>query len=476
MALVLHSGNASLPMALGRPAQSAIGMPVLEDASMDGVVSESSASAAQVSRPTVPLSLAQLVQISVFWFATNAMWGGWEIFQQERGIQFFGSAQAAGLPLGMMELIGMPIAALGTPIAGSLSDYTTTHWGRRKPYVLVGAIVTFFALAAVAFAPTFELLVLFFIAFLVGTAISRGPFAGLVPDIVPERQVGTASGLMGLMIVLGLIGGTVIMSAGYALGSFSLPTLALGLLMLVTALATVAWVPKGPPGNDRQSRSWPRIALETFGTDLLRERDYLFLLGSRFCILMALAFFMNLNILYLEATFNLSEDERGPWVVAALVVTAIVTALSTIPSARISDRIGRKPVIYFAAAIGATGTTIIGLTDSLPVLIAGVALLAVGSGAFLAVDWALMTEVIPRSASGRYMGLSNIVEATNGPVATAAGGLVLATVGAMTTAAIGGRAAILLGLVLFGAGVVLLHPVHERHRRGRPTELMPAAG
>jgi hypothetical protein len=69
------------------------------------------------------------------------------------------------------------------------------------------------------------------------------------------------------------------------------------------------------------------------------------------------------------------------------------------------------------------------------------------------------------------MGMSSIVEGTNGPLATAIGGGVLALVGYLTTDAIGGRAAILAGLVLFVGAVLLLRPVREprRHR------LAPAA-
>jgi MFS family permease len=418
------------------------------------------------ARPTRLLTFVQLFQISIFWFATNAMWGGWEVFQQERGIDFFGTARDAAVPLLVMELLVMPVGALAMPVMGSLSDYTSTRWGRRKPYILIGSTMALLTLVALAFVPSFGLMIALFVCFQAATHVARGPFAGLVPDLVPERQVGTASGLMGLMIVLGLIGGTLIMWTGYLMDAdFTLPTIGLGVLIFVTGIFTVLLIPDGPPGKPREGRSWGRIAVETFGTDLLRERDYLFLLGSRFCMLMAISFFMNLNILYLQATFGLSDEGRGPWVLAATAVTAIVTAVCTIPSARISDRVGRKPVIYVAAALGAIGVAIIGLAPHPAVMLVGVAIMAVGGGAFLAVDWALMTEIIPRASSGRYMGMSSIVEGTNGPLATAIGGGVLALVGYLTTDAIGGRAAILTGLVLFVGAVLLLRPVREPRRQ-----------
>ena len=43
---------------------------------------------------------------------------------------------------------------------------------------------------------------------------AQGPFQGYVPDLVPEKQVGTASGLMGVMIVLGQVVGVGIATLG----------------------------------------------------------------------------------------------------------------------------------------------------------------------------------------------------------------------------------------------------------------------
>jgi len=58
------------------------------------------------------------------------------------------------------------------------------------------------------------------------------------------------------------------------------------------------------------------------------------------------------------------------------------------------------------------------------VFLAGLALIALpnpgmaaGMGAYLADDWALMTETIPLISSGRYMGLANVANS----IATAAG-------------------------------------------------------
>ena len=51
--------------------------------------------------------------------------------------------------------------------------------------------------------------------------------------------------------------------------------------------------------------------------------------------------------------------------------------------------------------------------------------LGLSAGAFLVVDWALMTDIIPKATSGRYMGISNVATASAGPVGLALAGVVL---------------------------------------------------
>lgn len=414
-------------------------------------------------RPSASLAWHQLFQISVFWFALNAIWGGFEIFQQKRVVQMIGDGAPIALPV--MELIALPIAVLTMPVMGSVSDYTTSRWGRRRPFILFGSLTAGAALVGLGLAPDFPMLIVFFVLLQLTSNVARGPFAGLVPDVVPERQVGIASGLMGLMITLGLVGGYLLMMTGYLLGEdFTLPIIVLGAFVAVAGIASFLWIPKGPPAKAREGRTWPSIALETFGTDILKERSYVFLLGSRFFILMASGFFMNLNILYLQRTFGLVGNEQGKWVLIGLAVSVGATALGTIPGARISDRVGRKPVIYAAALAGAIGMTIVGLAPTVEIAVIGIALVGLGGGAFLAVDWALMTDIIPKASAGRYMGLSNVVEATNGPIATSVGGVIMYTVGVTLSVAAGARAAMLAGVVMFALGSLLLTQVVEPHR------------
>ena len=144
-----------------------------------------------------------------------------------------------------------------------------------------------------------------------------------------------------------------------------------------------------------------------------------------------------------------------------IVAVVLGNVVAIVPASRLSDRIGRKPVIYAACGIGAAGAAIAALAPSVPIAIMGGTLFGAANGIFLAVDWALMTDIIPRASAGRYMGMSNVATGSAPLFAAAIGGLVLDVVASRSTEAAGARAAFLVGVVLFLIAAVLLRPVVE---------------
>jgi hypothetical protein len=83
-----------------------------------------------------------------------------------------------------------------------------------------------------------------------------------------------------------------------------------------------------------------------------------------------------------------------------------------------------------------------------------------------------MTDIIPKAASGRYMGLSNVVTASSTTIAVAIGGLTMDAVGRAVGIGAGPRTVMLLGIIYFTLGALALRSVVEP-RRGRPAEATP---
>jgi len=121
------------------------------------------------------------------------------------------------------------------------------------------------------------------------------------------------------------------------------------------------------------------------------------------------------------------------------------------------------------------GLSMVALAPNLTLATIGAALLGSSQGTFLSVDWALMTDIIPKAASGRYMGLSNVVTASSTTFAVAIGGLTMDAVGRSVGTGAGPRTVMLLGLIWFTLGAFALRRVVEPPRgRGAQAGAMPA--
>jgi len=426
-------------------------------------------------RPTATLPIGHLIRISLYWLGLTAIDGAVGLFIQNR--VNFGAFAADPLEVGrILFLLSIPVAVISIiiqPTVGSISDYTVSRWGRRKPYIVIGSVLDVVFLAGIALSSSILMLGAFAALLAVSTNIARGPFQGYVPDLVPEKQVGLASAMVGLMQILGNVTGFVLVTVAVLLGRIELAIFAVAIVELVTMVAVVARVGEGQPPKPRNGKSWGTIAREVWGTDVLKERSYVWLLTSRFFFLMGGAVLVNLIITYLKQSHGLSEEASNSTNLVMLVTIVVANVLAIIPSARLSDRIGRKPVIYASCVIGFVGVSLAALAPAVPLAIVGGALFGASAGTFLAVDWALMTDIIPKASSGRYMGLSNVATTSSTVIAVATGGLLLDAVNIGFGLGAGPRAAYLLGAAYYVVAALTLRPVVEPPRAERRAAGIP---
>ena len=401
-------------------------------------------------RPLLPFS--HLLKLSIYWFGILTIWGGLNNIILPSRIDDIDKAHA-GFLLAVINGVAVLMAIVVQPTVGMISDYTVTRWGRRKPYIVIGASLDVLFLIGLALSQTYLMILVFLVLLQFSSNFAQGPFQGYVPDLVPAKQVATASGLMGVMIVMGQIAGVGVATLGLG-GGLVMATIGLGLIELATAIVLVTSVREGSGAPPRPG-SWLKVARSAWGTDILRESNVLWLLLVRLLFLGAVNA-TNLGLFYFERTHGLSEEEAGTLLFIGTLVVGIATAAAAFPGARMSDRFGRRPMIWVACAVASIGMALVALAPSPALAIAAFVPFGIGVGIFLSVDWALMTDVIPKETTGRYMGILNAGTAAAGPVFLFVAGQVLDRVGAVDEAA-GPRAAMgVAALFLVGAGIVLL--------------------
>lgn len=417
-------------------------------------------------RPTSDLPLGALVRISMFWLGLTSIDAVVNAAVQSR-IKFDGLAVPGteGTSLAIVAVLTFIFSVAVQPTVGSISDYAVTRWGRRKPFIVFGALFDAVFLIGIATANSLMAIAAFAVLLALSTNTARGPFQGYVPDLVPDRQVGLASAMVGLMQVLGNVLGFALASIANTQGNVGLAIFAIAAVEVVTMISVVVKVSNGPPAKSREGRSWLSIAAETWGTDILQEKSYIWLLASRLFILMGGAAVLNFVYLYLADSHGLTQQEAGAAFLQMLGAATVASLLSIVPASRLSDRIGRKPVIYACSVLGAIGLAIIATAPTVLVATIGAALFGASQGTFLSVDWALMTDIIPKASSGRYMGLSNVVTASSTTIAVIIGGPLIDAVNKSVGIGAGPRWEVALGILYFLLGSLALRPVTEPHRR-----------
>ena len=457
------------------------------------------ATPAVIGRPTRRMSWRELFQISVYWLAINALWGAIDLLilpdrmtsivcgpltgeaclGNEQPI--FGSVVVSKeIATAILALAGALMALLVQPLAAAVSDYTKTRWGRRKPYIFIGTLLDVLFLAGLAWSNTFLAVFAFIVLLQFSSNFAQGPFQAYVPDLVPASQVGIASGLMGVMIVTGNFVGIGAAAIAIAMGDFRWGIAAVAVLELTTMLVTVLGV-REPPGvaPPRQSKTLGG-AIRGTAKEVLSHRSFLWLLGSRAFFLVAVSLLTRMALFYMRDTVGLAPDQGALAVGVAGALVLITNGLAAYPSGILSDRLGRKTMIYVACAMGFLGMLPLVLAQRDPAItigplafgggsleivypVAGLSIILVGAGfgTFFAVDWALITDIIPKQTTGRYMGISNVVTAMAGPMALFIGGITAAVFNQVAFG-LGPRMAMLVAAIFNVVAALLLRPVDPR--------------
>ncbi|MFI5262833.1 MAG: MFS transporter, partial [Candidatus Limnocylindrales bacterium] len=156
-------------------------------------------------RPMATLPLVQLLQLSIYWFGLTMIFTALDTVVLPERLKQLVPADSVNLAVGVISGLGAIVAILVQPMAGSISDYTISRWGRRKPYIVIGSSLDLLFLVGLASSNLLVAIGAFYLLLQFSSNFAQGPFQGYVPDLVPPQQVGLASALVGIMSVLGPI-------------------------------------------------------------------------------------------------------------------------------------------------------------------------------------------------------------------------------------------------------------------------------
>ena len=315
--------------------------------------------------------------------------------------------------LGRVTGLGALVALVVSPVAGALSDHTRSRFGPRRPWVAGGA-----ALAAAGLLFLFGQSTVAGVA--LGWAVVQGALAAMlaglvaeVPDRVPMEQRGVVSAWLGATQPLATLAGTALVTvllrggAGYA---------ALAVLLLLATVPFLLVSGHSPVSLPSTGFRWGGF-LRSLLVNPRRHPDFgyawltrlLFQLGNATSTVFLL-YFLRDEIHY-ERLFPGRRAEQGLLLLVLIYSAGIV--LSAFVGGWVSDRIGRRKVVVSAAGLTiASGSVLLMLWPTWQLTVVSACLLGVGYGAYVSVDQALITQVLPdATARGKDLGVINIANA-----------------------------------------------------------------
>lgn len=342
-------------------------------------------------------TLDQLL-VSCFWMAYNIHWGALVAIVLPSQIAAIVGDSQKEFYNGVIPPIGAVVSLLITPLAGALSDRSRSRYGRRRPFMLGGTLVNLLFLVLIAGFSNGSNIWLFLLCYMgiqLGNNWSGGPYAGLIPDVVPEEKRGSASGWMGLMTAVGTLIGA--LSAGQLISAGNYwPIYILIMVSLVVMLSLTLWGVREQPMAEDPGPFEIGAFLRSFLLDPQRYRNFYWVLLTRGLVTMGIYSVFTFFQFFLKDIIKVERpEEQASFLIGIIIATGIPTSLI---AGALSDRYGRKPLIYLSGGIMALASIIfiaVSQNPSLPFTFVVGALFGVGYGAYQAVDWALALDVLP---------------------------------------------------------------------------------
>ena len=311
--------------------------------------------------------------------------------------------------LALTTAAGALSATVLNPIWGALSDRTTGRRGRRWPWVLGGLIASIGSLLLLATADSIVVLILGWVLAQASLNAMFAPIIAAIPDLVPVRERGASGGLVAVSQTIG-----VALASGIP---FLTDSTSAAYVVIVVALAALAVpyllrskdVPLRREERDAATAAKVPKALRS-SEDAAVRRDFRWAWITRFLMQFGNALVLLFLFYYLQDGLALGREEAEGGVFLLTALYAATTIVTAIVGGVLSDRLGRrKPFVIASGLVVSVAFAILALGGSFITALIAAIVLGLGFGMYQAVDFALITQVLPDSGDrGRDMGILNI--------------------------------------------------------------------
>ena len=313
--------------------------------------------------------------------------------------------------LALVAGVGALLAIFANPFFGKMSDRTTSRLGMRRPWMIIGLVGGSLGILIVALAPNIPVV-------LVGWCIAQLSFNALlaaqvavIPDQVPTAQRGMVSGLVGVCLPIASVSATFLVKqfTGNQLAMLLVPSAIGGFFVLLFAVTL----------NDRRlaNADKPKWSLRefasTFYVDPRKSPDFAWAFASRFMFVMAYALITTYQAYYLLDKIGSAESDVPQQIFLGTLAQSVMLVAASLIGGKLTDRTGRRKVFVFSASIVyGLALFVIATASNFNGFLVGMAIGGLGFGVYMAVDLALVADMLPDKANAaKDLGVLNIAGA-----------------------------------------------------------------
>jgi len=148
--------------------------------------------------------------ITAYIIGWSAVWVSLYIVLMPYQVQLLFGENKKGSTLAFIIAIGGADSVIVPPLAGYLSDRTATRYGRRKPYILFGTIGCSIGIVMLGYCTNKIILSICWVLLTTCSNFGSTSFYALLPDVVPEEEMGKSSGIIAANSAIGqMIGASI---------------------------------------------------------------------------------------------------------------------------------------------------------------------------------------------------------------------------------------------------------------------------
>ncbi len=384
--------------------------------------------------PVKRLSTPALVMTSVYTLGVNAVWLSYNLFVLPVQVQAVTTEATKGIVLGALVGVAISIAVIVNIIAGIVSDHSDSRFGRRRPMMTWGMLLTLpFILLPLFFPLTLFTVSLAYLGIQVCTNVSSGAFQPTLADFVPEEQRGISAGYKGVFTLIGSAIGVGAITGLFAANLQSVAYILIAAIFLAMTLLNVfAMRPYDKPLLEAKPLKLREVLIDMFRIQKRSGGFFWFVFGS-FLIYMGVSGFQFFGVYYIEGILHITRpDDVDRAVQISGLLSLLLGMIFAIGAGLLSDKLGRRNIIIFSVLIASVVGLLFPFARTFAIFLFFSAFYAASNGVILSVDTALTSDLVPLEEAGKYMAYANLAIGVANGIAPPLFGLILNFHGAPT--------------------------------------------